>query len=222
MSNERADEFSGWAGKLDETGALDGLGLGMADKEAGWDRLYVRLGGPRQRRRRGVWWYWVAAASVLVAVLSGILLTNGHRGEGGLVVKGPEVKAVVSGGELKREVIVSKAEPVAPVVVRVVKKPELKPAVVAVVPVATGDSTVRVVEGAPSLPAAEPIAVASPFEKELKVISINEIQLPEDQQQKPGKFKIRFGNPGSYRPAMVTNQSAEKSGVYIKLSSQNQ
>jgi hypothetical protein len=75
MSNERPDEYAGWAGRLEEPGALAGQGL--ANKEAAWDKLHSRLGNqPRKKRIAG---YWLAAACLLLTLIPATLLFRNHR-----------------------------------------------------------------------------------------------------------------------------------------------
>jgi|GEM_PF-1145894 len=70
MSNERRDEFAGWAGRLEEPGALTGQGL--TDKEAAWDKLHSRLGNPPRKKR--IAWYWLAAACLPLILIPAALL----------------------------------------------------------------------------------------------------------------------------------------------------
>src|SRR5580704_13057453 len=62
MSNERADEFLSWRGRLSAPDALPEQGL--EDKELSWQRLAERL--QKQPRRRYITW-WIAAACLIVA-----------------------------------------------------------------------------------------------------------------------------------------------------------
>jgi hypothetical protein len=65
MDNERPGEYRSWRHRLEEPGALPGVGL--TDKEAAWDKLYHRLGGTP--RRRTLPWLWTAAACLLLALV---------------------------------------------------------------------------------------------------------------------------------------------------------
>ena len=72
MDNERHSEFNAWRQRLEEPGALPGIGL--ADKEAVWDKLYERLDkGPR---RRIPVWIWAAAACILLALIPAAFLLS--------------------------------------------------------------------------------------------------------------------------------------------------
>jgi hypothetical protein len=64
MSNEKADEFLSWRGRLSSPDALPEQGLD--DKELSWQRLAERL--ERKPARRGAAW-WIAAACLLMALL---------------------------------------------------------------------------------------------------------------------------------------------------------
>ncbi|HEV3324027.1 MAG TPA: hypothetical protein VG052_00430 [Puia sp.] len=63
MSNERADEFLSWRGRLAPPDALPDQGLD--DKELSWERLAERL-REKPRRRIG---YWIVAACLLLALI---------------------------------------------------------------------------------------------------------------------------------------------------------
>ena len=58
-------EGAGWSSRLEEPGALPGVGL--TDKEAAWDKLYDRL--RETPRRRTLPWLWAAAACLLLALI---------------------------------------------------------------------------------------------------------------------------------------------------------
>lgn len=65
MDSERPNEYRSWRHRLEEPGALPGMGL--TDKEAAWDKLYERLG--ETPRRRALPWLWTAAACLLLALI---------------------------------------------------------------------------------------------------------------------------------------------------------
>jgi hypothetical protein len=65
MDNERPNERTIWSSRLEEPGALPGMGL--TDKEATWDKLYDRL--RETPRRRTLPWLWAAAACLLLALV---------------------------------------------------------------------------------------------------------------------------------------------------------
>ncbi|HEV3413623.1 MAG TPA: hypothetical protein VG101_14180 [Puia sp.] len=62
MSNEKADEFVTWRGRLTPPDALPEQGL--EDKEMSWQRLAERL--EKQPRRHNIAW-WIAAACLILA-----------------------------------------------------------------------------------------------------------------------------------------------------------
>jgi len=64
MDNGRPGEYRSWRHRLEEPGALPGVGL--TDKEATWDKLYDRL--RETPRRRTLPWLWTAAACLLLAL----------------------------------------------------------------------------------------------------------------------------------------------------------
>jgi hypothetical protein len=64
MSNEKADEFLSWRGRLSSPDALPEQRLD--DREQSWQRLAGRL--ERKPARRGAAW-WIAAACLLLALL---------------------------------------------------------------------------------------------------------------------------------------------------------
>jgi hypothetical protein len=66
---------TGWSRRLEEPGALPGVGL--ADKEAAWDKLYERL--RETPRRRTLPWLWTAAACLLLALVPAALLLKEKR-----------------------------------------------------------------------------------------------------------------------------------------------
>jgi len=75
MSNERPDEFAGWAGRLEEPGGLAGQGL--ADKEVSWEKLHSRLGNPSRRRRFSG--YRVAAACLLMVLMPAVFILRDRK-----------------------------------------------------------------------------------------------------------------------------------------------
>jgi len=64
-----------WSRRLEEPGALPGVGL--ADKEAAWDKLYDRL--RETPRRRTLPWLWTAAACLLLALVPVAFLLKEKR-----------------------------------------------------------------------------------------------------------------------------------------------
>jgi len=75
MDKERPNEQTWLSSRLEEPGALPGLGL--TDKEATWDKLYERLS--ERPRRRNLTWLWAAAACILLALIPAAVLLKEKR-----------------------------------------------------------------------------------------------------------------------------------------------
>jgi len=96
MDNERPSEFNTWRHRLEEPGALPGIGL--SDKEAAWDKLYERLG--ETRRRRTPVWIWAAAACILLSLIpAAILLSPRGKKEDQPITQAPIRNPVTSGAK---------------------------------------------------------------------------------------------------------------------------
>lgn len=84
MSKERADEFSDWAGRLEQPEGVPGLNL--ADKGAAWEKLYGRLKEqplhPKiQKEKAGRFWYWIAAACLILALIPAAMVFKNEKRE---------------------------------------------------------------------------------------------------------------------------------------------
>jgi hypothetical protein len=93
MDNAKPNERSlpaagaGWSSRLEEPGALPGVGL--TDKEAAWDKLYDRL--RETPRRRTLPWLWAAAACLLLALIPAAFFLREKR----TIPHSPEPKVAV-------------------------------------------------------------------------------------------------------------------------------
>lgn len=91
MSNENHNSTENWSRKLED---LDSLAEAtMFDKNASWEKLFVRLGG-KKRGKKAIW-YWVAAACILFALMIPLLFSSNkiHRsGKDAISQRQPEIK----------------------------------------------------------------------------------------------------------------------------------
>jgi len=219
MDNERPGERTLWSSRLEEPGALPGVGL--TDKEATWDKLYDRL--RETPRRRALPWLWTAAACLLLALIPAAFLLREKkvipRSSTPRLVVQPKMRSSrtdqppTSASDLVPSVVIRNTPPI-PVPPTASATPlhparRGRPAHTIKNPV---PSLAPLVSKAPAQPGQllpsvpdqpQPVtvsALATP-KKELRVVHINELepQRPEPgmvtgPRQKPRRLQIRF-NP---------------------------
>lgn len=230
MDNERPNEFNTWRHRLEEPGALPGIGL--SDKEAAWDKLYERLG--EARRRRTPVWIWAAAACILLALIpAAILLSPSGKRVDQPITQAPLRNPVTAGAKAPSASKTSDNTPsVAQTDIAVPKTPD-RPR-----PVAQAELVSQPIKrsntphhptlllspiqslklapapdsfypGRPDLSPSIPMVIAAaPSKKELRVIHINELEPPHPatstagRRQKAGRLYITLTpEQEPFRPA---------------------
>ena len=184
MSNERADEFLSWRGRLGQPDALPEQGLD--NPEASWQRLNARMHGAGQRRPVR---YMVAAALLLLLAVPATLLYRGTRPAVGNGQPAGSIKNRFPASEVKAAVVIKDAGTIKDAGAgtrtagaggsrdrrvaerRVMTMPEQRQVALVTMPPATTPPKI-------SDSGARLAVLTKPVRKPLRVVSINEIDHP--------------------------------------------
>ena len=223
MDNKRPGEFNTWRQRLSAPGALPGIGL--ADKEAAWDKLYERLG--ETRRRRIPAWIRAAAACILLALIPAAILLTPHAKQENQTVAGSPLRTPAT-----RTMPAARTTPVPPpslprtapptlanpLSFRTPSKPgrpgtskRVLPHIIRTATIPDSERIGHFYPGSPDLSSSDPmtiIAAAPTPKKELRVVHINELEPPHPatatagKRQKPSRFYITINHDTEpFRPA---------------------
>jgi len=224
-------EGTAWSRRLEEPGALPGVGL--ADKEAAWDKLYDRL--RETPPRRTLPWLWTAAACLLLALIPAAFFLREKRP----ISRSREPKVAIQPKALLKPTQARTYPAPAPnpstqapgALIQnnaatphparkerhtQAKAPALAP-IMAKAPVQQIQPARNTLPGLilpprPNLskPQIAAIQPATP-KKQLRVVHINELEPAQPapstagERLKPGRLQVRFTQPETFRPATTYN-----------------
>ena len=219
MDNERPNERILWSHRLEEPGALPGVGL--TDKEATWDKLYEKL-RETPRHRTLPWWLWAAAACILLTLVPAAILLKDRSLPG---PNQPQISPVPKSAPSEVAQSTLSVSPPAGIPPRITphsarrenreRRTPVKQTIQTLAPVVSKapSPSPQTLPGSvlPPLPdPVGPVAAIQPAKpkKELRVIHINELEPPQPApatagpRLKPGRLYIGF-NAGQdiFRPA---------------------
>jgi hypothetical protein len=217
MDNERPVERNLWSSRLEEPGALPGMGL--TDKAAAWDKLYLRL--QETPRRRTLPRFWAAAACLLLALIISpkmairprTYLSSAHNPQLSApapahslqlsapspaamtsVIRYPPAQSRISPPSLDRTPRHRSITPLHPVLLNPRVRHSLPPLALPTTP-------------GLSIPLTLATAHPAAPKKEQRVIHINELEasLPSPaaltgERLKPGRLRFGFGQQETFRP----------------------